>query len=155
MKIELKKLFKKKLSKINLDEMSEHFTSLSNDKIAEKKAGYGSCSDLGNMREGSDFIKRENPFKQSSGRSQQQVGFGDPNKWHYTFEHPSQSPLNTAPRGFNSNGFQLNLNKGTQRLVEGVLLHQLYNENKVFWQDSKSPKKEESIPLQYKPYNPK
>jgi hypothetical protein len=47
---------------------------------------------------------------------------------HTTYQHPSQSPLNNTPRGFDPNEPQFDIGKAAKWLVGGKLLYEAYDE---------------------------
>jgi len=51
-----------------------------------------------------------------------------PGPWVYTYQHPSQSPLNIAPRGFDPNEPPFDIGKSAKWLVGGKLLYEAYDE---------------------------
>ena len=54
--------------------------------------------------------------------------FGDPRRWTYTYQHPSQSPLNNAPRGYDPNEPPGDMGWAAKWIVGLKLLYEAYDE---------------------------
>lgn len=133
--------------------MSTRFSALMDEQKADKKAGFGGCSDIGNFNRPRP-IERHNPFTPDRSTSNR-TGFGNPRDWHTTHQPPSQNPIQNPPRGFDPNGFRPDLNTGAKWLATGVLGHQLY-ENVVNRPNSTPPKTDTThTSPQYKPHGPR
>lgn len=154
LKFKLKKLFKKKSSRINIDEMSTRFSALMDEQKADKKAGFGGCSDIGNFNRPRP-IERHNPFTPDRSTSNR-TGFGNPRDWHTTHQPPSQNPLNSGPRGPGPNNPQFDVTGWKAWATGGILGAVLADEyNNMLKQSDQATEKKDSTRVnpQFKPYD--